>query len=524
MDTPSYAHLQTARELHARGQWQDAMAAYRRALFDDPEWAEGYLALGEIHQELGEDDDAALAYEQALALSPHDAAVHYNLGVIYARQHKIAEAIEQYEHAVAVAPGMVAARNNLGTLYASLQRYDDARAQYDAAITLDPTSAELHNNLGALLHAEGNFAAAIQEYQAALSIRPDYAEAMHNLGDALVDSGELGGAMKWYDRVLAQHPDLHYARYSRATVQLLMGDYANGWQGYEARWAAGIAGMPMRHYTAALWNGEALSRGKLLIWGEQGIGDEIMCAGLLPDVIARVGTDCVVECANARLVPLLARSFPNLMVTGEKYEGTDIAAHLPISSLMRLFRNSAADFSRTASPFLIADAGLVNEFRARYAADKKRIGIAWHTASRKAGRTRSIPLPELAPLFAAAGGGVQWVNLQYGDARALEAEIAAAAAPIVTDRSVDQMRDMDRFAAQIAALDCVITIDNTTAHLAGALGIPTFLLLPAVPNWRWLLGRADSPWYPTLRLFRQQTAGDWRSAVREVLKEIFVQK
>jgi ADP-heptose:LPS heptosyltransferase len=256
----------------------------------------------------------------------------------------------------------------------------------------------------------------------------------------------------------------------------------------------------------------------VLIWREQGVGDEAMFAGLIPDVI-RTGNRSLLDC-DARLKPLFARSFPGIdVVSGSGvllYPDKEIAAHVPSGSLPGLFRKSAEDFAGTASPYLIADAGARERLRAAYADGRRLVGLAWHTNNRKTGRARSIDLELLAPLLERSD--IRWISLQYGDHDELEREAGAAGVNLFLDidRTVNQLLDIDLFAAQIAAMDLVVTIDNSTAHLAGALGVPTWVLLPFAPDWRWLRGREDSPWYPTLRLFRQAKRGDWESVVEAV--------
>jgi hypothetical protein len=292
---------------------------------------------------------------------------------------------------------------------------------------------------------------------------------------------------------------------SEASVLLLQGDFAAGWQGSERRWETKDHDTPQRHYPWPRWKGEHLASGQLLLWGEQGIGDEIMFAGLIPDAI-RSGNRCVLDC-DARRKPLFSRSFPGVdVVTG--------VAHLPSGSLPGLFRTSSAAFAATTSPYLVADPLAQARFRARYDDGRKLVGLAWHTKNKNTGRMRSIDLSLLASLLNRPG--IQWVSLQYGDYDSLEEQVTAANVPILIDDEVDQLANIDDFAAQIAAMDLVITIDNSTAHLAGALGVPTWVLLPFVPDWRWLQTRDDSPWYPTIRLFRQTKLEDWRSVVQRV--------
>ena len=230
----------------------------------------------------------------------------------------------------------------------------------------------------------------------------------------------------------------------------------------------------MRPYPQPFWTGKKLSKGRLLLWGEQGVGDEIQFAGLIPDAL-RTGNSIVLDC-DPRLKPLFARSFPE--------------------------------------SYLKADPIETERFRTRCSDGRRLIGLAWQTGNTQTGRKRSIDLAQLAPLFAQPG--IRWISLQYGDFNSLEEQAAAAGVPLLIDRSVDQLANIDLFAAQIAAMDQVITIDNSTAHLAAALGLPVWLLLPFAADWRWLQSREFSPWYPTMRLFRQPQLGDWAAVIESV--------
>jgi hypothetical protein len=261
----------------------------------------------------------------------------------------------------------------------------------------------------------------------------------------------------------------------------------------------------MRVYPQPFWNGGPLESGRLLLWHEQGVGDEIMFAGLIPELL-RAGHRCVVDC-DLRLKPLFSRSFPEVeVVSGFEVNETGFAAHLPLGSLPRLFRPQLSAFTAATSPYLVPDLEKKGQFRTRYFAGKRVIGLAWYTNNKDTGRSRSIELSLFAPLFALRD--ISWVSLQYGD--------QAVRAPVMVDRSVDQLSDLDGFAAQIAAMDLVITIDNSTAHLAGALGVPVWLLLPFAADWRWFRERGNSPWYPSMRIFRQQTLGDWTPVVESL--------
>jgi Flp pilus assembly protein TadD len=404
----------------------------------------------------------------------------------------------------------------LGMVAYQAGRHEEAVEMIRRAIAIHEQGASYHSNLGIVLQAQGKLDEAAACYQRALALRPDLAEIHTNLGNILHAQGKLDEAVACHERALALKPGLPEARYNLGLAQLLSGSFNPGWHNFEGRWRSKDFATPMRVYPKPLWTGESLTSGRLMIWGEQGIGDEIMFAGLIPDVI-RTGNHCLLDC-DTRLKPLLARSFPGIdVVSGvdpQRNPELDIAAHLPSGSLPRLFRANHADFAATTSPYLIADPVERERFRARYTDGRRLVGLAWYTKNRNKGPDRSIDLSLFTSLFARSD--IRWVSLQYGNRDELERQAAAANAPILIDCSVDQFSNIDAFAAQIAALDLVITIDNSTAHLAGALGVPALVLLPSVSDWRWLQKREDSPWYPTLRLFRQPKRGDWESVVRKV--------
>jgi hypothetical protein len=191
---------------------------------------------------------------------------------------------------------------------------------------------------------------------------------------------------------------------------------------------------------------------------------------------------------------------------------------LPVGSLPCIFRRQISDFRTTTHPYLFADPVKCAQFRARYSSRRGLVGIAWQTKNEKNGRRRSVNLSSLAPLFQRTD--LQWVSLQYGDHDLLQRDVTDANAPIFVDRTVDQLADIDTFAAQVSAMDLVITIDNSTAHFAGALGVPVWVMLPYARDWRWLVGRDDSPWYPTMKLFRQLKPGDWGGVVEKIMNQI----
>jgi tetratricopeptide (TPR) repeat protein len=517
------AHMNLGNIFQSQGKLADALERHDRALAVNPNLAEACFNRGNVLQALGKFEDAVTSYRQALSLRPGMPEAHGNMGNALRAQDRIESAVDCYERALALNPQYAEAHYNLGNLRQAQHLLDDAAACYRRALALNPDLPEAHYNLGVTRQAQDDLVAAAFCFDRAIELRPAYAEAHYNRACVLQQQGRIDEAMPSFQRAVSLKPDYSQARFGLALAQIQAGDSLNGWRNYEARWQSIDHETPMRHYSAPQWTGDLVQDG-LLLWGEQGIGDEIQFAGLLPDAI-RTGNRITLEC-DPRLEPLLARSFPSIQVVarpsvpqlGSKAEHDssqqDFGAHLPTGSLPALFRQREATFAGKTSPYLKADAAATESFRTRYFDGRLLVGLAWQTNNRNTGRNRSIPLQTLTPLFELPG--IRWISLQYGDFDQLEEQAMAASAPLHIDRSVDQFSDVDRFAAQVSAMDRVVTIDNSTAHLAGALGLQVSLMLPFAADWRWLKDRADTPWYHATRLFRQSQRCDWTPVIQSV--------
>lgn len=436
------------------------------------------------------------------------------------RSGRLGEAAQRYREILSRDPGHADCLHLLGMIAFQQGDAEQAVDLIRRAIAIHSNAASYYSNLGNVLQSQEKLGEAEECYRRALDIRPDQAEVHLNLGNILKAQGAVDAALSSYRRARLLDAELAEAQAAESTALLLKGEFGAGWEGFDARWRTRDNDTRPRNFSQQRWEGERIAAGRVLIWGEQGVGDEIMFAGLLRDVLAR-DNQCVLEC-DARLKPLFARSFTELEVVSgydpKLQPEMGIAAQLPSGSLPGLFRRNLADFARTTSPYLIADAAKVKRFRKRYDDGRPLAGIAWQSNNKKSGHRRSIELDQLAPLLAQPG--VRWVSLQYGDPAVLNAQAHAAAAPLVIDAEVDQLADLDDFAAQVAAMDLVVTIDNSTAHMASALGVQTWTMLPFAPDWRWLLEREDSPWYPTMRLFRQREIGHWKPVIDELNREL----
>jgi Flp pilus assembly protein TadD len=410
-----------------------------------------------------------------------DAAFHFEAALAHNRRGDAENAAAEYMRALDIRPDYTPARVNLGLIYLT-QLGDPQRAQ--------------------------------QQFERAVASDPGSVAAQANLGLALQDRGRLDDALAHYEKLLAAYPKVHEYRWNRGLALLCRGDFARGWDDYESRNARGT-GAPARAFPYPVWNGEALADEVLLVYGEQGLGDEIMFASCVPDLLER-GIRCVLEC-DQRLANLFRRSFPAAQVHGAARDGDrswlarhpQIGRQIACGSLPRILRRDEAAFPRHAG-YLRADAGRVAHWRAQLAPGAEArtlIGVAWRGGGIKTrGRLRSIPLPQLAPLFALPQ--ITWISLQ----RDGDDELAQFATGTVR-RCDDALEDTDETAALISALDCVVTADSTTAHLAAALGRPTKILLAEPADWRWMRNRATSPWYPSAVLYRQQRPGDWSAPV-----------
>lgn len=507
--------LQRAVKLHSAGERCEAERLYRQVLQVEARHPDVLHRLGLIELEKRNPQVAIDLIQQAIQIDPGQADYYMDLGNGFRALGNSRRAAESYIQSIRLNPQSAEAYTNLGNVFKDGQQFDDAIACYRQAIAVKPGLCGAHENLGNALRLMCRFEDAQISYRKALELDPDRPSAHYNLAQLMSDVGNLDEAMDHCNRCLElgiDSPDR--ALFLQGLIELVRGDLGPGWDHYERRWGNPDHDTPNRDYAQPLWAGERLHHGKLLIWGEQGIGDEIMFAGLLPEVL-RTGNRCIIEC-DSRLTPLFGRSFPGITVVSRPAEEhtLDFAAHIPSGSLPRLLRSSHKAFQATTSPYLIADAALRQTLRARYDDGRPLIGLAWKTKSKKSGHLRSIDLAAFAPLF--SDGNLRVVNLQYGNPDELAAEVQAAEMSLVIDREVDQFSNMDSFAAQIDAMDLVIAIDNSTAHLAGALGIPVWLLLPLVPDWRWQLNREDSPWYPSMQIFRQQRVSEWTPVLERV--------
>ncbi|MCC7487794.1 MAG: glycosyltransferase family protein [Burkholderiales bacterium] len=501
-----------------QGRAAEAVPLLEGVLRRDPGCAEAHHQLGNALDASGRPVEAMARYRQATVLDPAMAAAHNNLGRALAAAGYRDEACLSYERAIALRPDYALAHYNLGNTLSALERKDEAIASYRRAIAIAPEHAESHNNLGNAFNDLGRFENAIASYREAIRVRPGMAEAHHNLGATLKDLQRHGEALASLERALDIDPGHAGARFQRSTLRLALGEYETGWPEYEWRWR--IRGAEReRGFREPLWLGSPPPAGKtILVHAEQGYGDTLQFVRYAPH-LAALGARVILEVQ--RPLARLLQGMPGIatvVARGEALPPFDLQC--PMMSLPLALGTTLASIP-AATPYLAPPRDRVAYWRAAVGeSGTPGVGLCWAGSSRagnpaafRIDRRRSLTLAQLAPL--AAVGGVRFFSLQKGPA----ATQAPPAGMTLVDRA-GELEDFADTAALVAALDLVISVDTAVAHLAAALGKPVWMLSRFDACWRWLTDRDDSPWYPTLRLYRQETPGDWSSPISRLAEAL----
>jgi len=487
------------------GQPERAIDYFERALRLNPEAIELHNNLGTALQDLGRLDEAIICYRKALALRPDVVESLDNLAGALRTQGQLEAAQACYERALALRPNRIESQIGLGVVLRDRGRLKEAVARYEQLLARAPDHPEAHNNLGVALVDLSRLEEAITHYQQALVLQPDRAETHNNLGIALERHGRYTEALACYGRALMLKPDYAAAHFNRSHVLLLNGEFDEGWQEYEWRFAVARYD---RNLDRPLWSGEPLAGRSILIHAEQGLGDTLQFIRYVPAVAERGGR-VVLEVPKS-----LARLARTVAGTSQVIGASDLLpafdCHCPLLSLPRVFKTNLATIP-DAVPYLSVPAEASAAWAERIAAAPGlRVGVVWSGSMVGVIDRRPIDLRLLQPLWEVPD--VNWFSLQVGDR---SRDLSLLDGVKIADLS-PWLADFAETAAAIRHLDLVITIDTSVAHLAGALGRLTWVLLPFNSDWRWLRKREDSPWYPTARLFRQRKAGDWSNVTREV--------
>ena len=458
----------------------------------------------------------------------HSASVARTLfsqGLAFHQRGKLPEARASYRKILKLIPNQPDALHMMGVAEYQEKNFGEAVKLIRQAAKFKNDNFLIHFNLGNALRAAGQLEEAGNAFRAALELCPGNVEALKNLGNTYKEKNMMAEAIGCYDQLLEANPNHPFTLYNKSISLLTLGNFNNGWDLYEHRLKCDTReGEHLGHSFprfAPDWDGTPRNK-PLLVLPEQGLGDQIFYGAMLADLEA-AGIEAFV-CLDGRLQGLFSRSFPGL----DFIQPTDITsldpsaqlfgAQIQLASLGRIFRRSTADLSRTRSPYLVPNSNLVSRLQMQKGSDGAFMcGLSWESANAETGPLKSIKLDNLHSLLKVQS--TKFINLQYGDTvearRRIREQIGVDIAQV---DGIDNKNDIDELAALISACDLVITVSNSTAHLAAALGKPTLVLLPYhTPLWYWHLDSKKSPWYPTVKLLRQKTAGDWTVPINEAI-------
>ena len=468
------------------------------------------------YQQSGNLQEAEYAYRKILREQPNNVRASFGLAFILQQKGGAAEAIPWYQKALKLNPEFVDALYNMGSICHQRGQLDEAASYYEKALQLNPQLAMAYNNLGSILQQKGRFDEAIGLYQKALQHNPGLVSAYNNLGLAFQEKGQFEEAMGCHRKALSLQPEHPTVHFNIGVLLLMHGDYEKGWQEYE--WRRKARDYRGRNFARPLWDGSDVSGRTILLHSEkgfEGFGDTIQFIRYAP-LLAERGAKVVVECQK-ELTSLIrnAGGVTQVVSYGEPLPEFDL--HCPYLSLPAVFKTTIGSIP-SKTPYITADSGLAQKWRDRTAQDISgfKVGLVWAgNLAHPRSQYRSCSLDQFLPL--AQLDGITIYSLQKGEAAAMAKD------PPAGMKVVDYTGDFNDFsdaAALMENLDLVISVDTAAAHLAGALGKPIWTLLPFVPEWRWLLDREDSPWYPTMRIFRQSSAGDWAGVIARVTDEL----
>jgi tetratricopeptide (TPR) repeat protein len=497
------------------GNYESAMQYIRNALQYDTANAEAYNNLGFILQRNGQFDDATQCYQRAIQLNPDLPGAYINLGNVFKEKGRFDEAVRCYRKALQLNPDLPDAYSNLGITLQKAGRSDEAVTYCRKAVELSPRDATTHYNLGIAFQEKGQLDEAITCYQKASQLAPDDAGIYNNLAFALQENRRPYEAIPHYQKALQLNPDYATAHWNLSLALLLIGNFSEGWREYEWRWETQYLISSRRNFKQPLWDGTDINGCTILLHAEQGFGDTLQFIRYAP-LVAERGAHVIVECQK-ELASLLQSvdGIAEVVVRGEELPEFDIQC--PLLSLPLAF-NTTLQTIPVKVPYIASDTALIRKWKDKIGCDgsKMKVGVVWAgNPGFKQNRYRNIPLERFSTL--AQIPGVTLYSIQKGE-EAKETRNPPGNMNIID--YTEDIRDFSDTASLIENLDLVISIDSAVAHLAGALGKLTWTLLPFSPEWRWLLNREDSPWYPTMRLFRQPALGNWGPVIEYVKKAL----
>ncbi len=492
----------------------EALASYDRALEINPDQIDALANRARILVLLERFEEALEAAEAVLSRKADHVDALRNRGHALLKLDRPQQALADYHRVLAFRPGDVEALNNSAIVLIALNRFDDALASLEKVLGRAPDNVSALINRGNALNRLKRLDEALLSYDRALRLCPTNAEALNNRGIVLVELNRLDEALACYERAIAIRPDCAEIRYGHALARLTVGDFRAGWREYEWRWRSPRWRLRQRNFAQPQWLGDTPVEGRtVLLHAEQGMGDALQFVRYAP-LLARRGARVVVEVPKPLTALLAQLETVAVLARGDSLPAFDL--HCPLMSLPLAFGTDVATIPAEI-PYLRAPLERVAKWQNRLGERRAaKVGVVWEgSALHEDNRNRSVPLAQFG--VALSTPGIEFVSMQRDlapeDATALRGH--SSVLDIGTELS-----DFADSAALISLLDIVVSVDTAVAHLAGAMGKPVWILLPFSPDFRWMLDRADSPWYPTARLFRQSSLGDWNGPLGDVRRAL----
>lgn len=493
-----------------------ALKCYERALQIKPDYADAFHNISIINLNRGDFKTASENAKRAIEAAPTFPQAFNTLGYCQQQLGHLRDAAAYYQKAVELKPDYAEAYNHLGVLLTDQSNYIEAVNAFQKAIAIDPLYAELYNNMAIAKKSLRAFDEAIENYRKATEIDHTFFQAFNNLANSLRDKGLLSEAIENYDRAIAINPNYADAYWNRSLALLLNGDLAEGFRQYQWRRDPALNIMTYPHsYEQPRWDGSPIDGKTILIHFEQGYGDNIQFIRYLP-MLKEIGAKVIFE-ARAEMLDLI-KDFPGVdnVVEAKTHGGCteDFDFYAALMDLPAIFQTTLETVPSEV-PYIFANKDITKKWKERITTDDFKVGIVW--AGKPTNRNdvnRSFKLSNFKPL--ANIKDVKLFSLQKGDAVKQIAQFE----DLEIENLGEHFKNFADTAAAIENLDLIISIDTSVLHLAGAMGKLTWALLPFSPDWRWLLNRNDSPWYPTMKLFRQKKIGDWKSVIEEITEEL----
>ena len=515
------AFFNKGRSLAALRFYDQSLSAFEQALSLKPDLAEAWYARGNVLAELERSVEALGAYDKAVATKPDFAEAWLGRGNILTALKQYNDAFAAYDKALQLGPGLAHAWLGRGNVFAELKMHSDALAVYDKALTLAPELAEAWLGRGNVFFDQRRGEEALAAYDKAVALKPDLAGAWFARGDTFDSLNRAEDALASYDKAIELNADFADAYFGKSLVQLSLGQFQEGWPLYE--WRAKRSEFDLSHEAieargVSIRNSQSQIAGKnVAVIGEQGVGDQIMFASMLPDLVRDARS--IAYQVDTRLMAIFSRNFPTVnfvsVARPEEILSQNFDSTMRAGSLGYLYRRTAASFPR--APYLKADPGTVDRWRSLIGGDDGifKIGISWRGGTAKTGsERRSFALDELAPLL--MRDDCQFISLQYGDVGDEIEKYNNSARRKITYFPEDNIDDFDDLAGLIAALDLVVSVQNATVHLSGALGKKCLAMLPWKAEWRYGRSGSQMIWYSSVELFRQSASGNWSDVLSAV--------